>query len=819
VLLAAACSKEQRSTQADPTIQNSFTVVDPKGSAASATANLGLTDRKLISIKKSALDKEFLLQASMMRQIPMPTANGLKSRIVAFKQSGDALFMMEATQGHVITKDLPAQLILAKLPILSDTDSDVIVDFSEGMANTFVAGDWYGSDDSASYIKTFRSLDVRTSFIDNASFHGNALSIRQVAQVMGTQLDTIEVKYYLEPYNPNPKFVKTPGQPLDVFGFFQVAPLYQSDKGNGVVDTYASKWDTSKPIVYAISANTPPEYVEAVRDGILYWNRALPNAPLQAIVAPAGVSAPDYDYNVVQWVPWDTAGYAYADAQMDPRTGEIRHAQIFMTSTFAVSGASRAKALLKAYPGKKKALETALAMAGMVQRPLCNLELQDNYLNTIETLLTRNAPDTEFLRLSQDYIREVVAHEVGHTMGLRHNFAGSLGASYGLDQRPALIADYVTQAKIPNDLQPASSVMEYQVFEEAAMTGHIIAKTNRMLDYDRKVMEALYSGTKFEPSEVPLFCSDSQTDHLDCQTFDLGRNPVEAIAFTVGQQKDSLVQNLFNTIVRAKRAGKDPALFVESWASRVLSSRFELLMLTASETPLIQVRRKYKNPDDYVSEKMLAEEQTLMQEAFMKQGGWEKMLALPTEKELKEVPFTLRKMMRDYQELEGEQSITFSLDEQQRYETLMRDFVSRLQKELPRAQWEQLASVTTPLAHNPFTDGLLNWVGAEAHALLLNTDGVVAGKRFNSDGSFTALQLPAFVADSALRQQVAVTVAKLPAEANWKVAALKEGLRDELREVLDTYLPESSTIKYKDLDTAAQEWRATEQGLIRSLSF
>jgi hypothetical protein len=138
---------------------------------------------------------------------------------------------------------------------------------------------------------------------------------------------------------------------------------------------------------------------------------------------------------------------------------------------------------------------------------------------------------------------------------------------------------------------------------------------------------------------------------------------------------------------------------------------------------------------------------------------------------------------------------------------------------LPRAQWEQLASVTTPLAHNPFTYGLLNWVGSEAHSLLLNTDGVVAAKRFNTDGSVTPLQLPAFVADSALRQQVAITVAKLPAEANWKVAALKEGLRDELREVLDTYLPESSAIKYKDLDTAAQEWRATEQALIRTLSF
>jgi hypothetical protein len=817
LLWAGGCSQERRSVKADPVIQSSFQLVEPQGT--NVASHLGLTDRKLISIKKSALDKEFLLQASMMRQVPIPTASGLKSRIVAFKKVDDALFMMEATQGHVISKDLPSQLILAKLPIITESETDVVIDFSGGMANTFVSGDWYGSDDGASYIKTFRSLEVKTSFIDAASFHGNALSIRQIAQVMGTQLDTIEVKYYLEPYDPNPDFVKTPGQPLDAFGFFQVAPLYQSEDGNGVLDTYASKWDTSKAIVYAISANTPAEYVEAVRDGILYWNRALPNAPIQALVAPAGVSAPDYDYNMVQWVPWDTAGYAYADAQMDPRTGEIRHAQIFMTSTFAVSGAARAKNLLKNYPAKQKVLESALSMAGMVQRPLCNLELQDNFLHALENLLTAQANDAEFLRISQDYIREVVAHEVGHTLGLRHNFAGSLAASYGLDQRAALIEDYVSQAKVPEQLQPASSVMEYQVFEEAAMTGHIIQKTNRMLEYDRKAMEALYLGKEFEASELPLFCTDSHTNYLDCQTFDLGRNPVEAIAFQVSQQKETLAQNLFNSILRAKRAGKDPALFIESWTSRVLSSRFELLALTQAETPLIQVRRKYKNPDDFTSEKILAEESTMMQNALLNHGGWDKILALPSEKDLKDIPLALRKMMRDFQESEDDQTITFSLDEQQRYEELMRDFVKRLHKDLPRAQWEALAKATTSWAHNPFTDGLLIWLGVEARTLILSTSGVIQAQRFNTDGTVTSLQLPAYTADSALRLLVASTLARLPAEAGWKVAAIKEGLRDELREMLDTYLPDSSSIKYKDLDAAAQEWRATEQGLIRVLSF
>ena len=53
-------------------------------------------------------------------------------------------------------------------------------------------------------------------------------------------------------------------------------------------------------------------------DGILYWNHAFGKDIVEAKKAPAGVTAPDADYNVIQWVPWDNAGFAYADDLMDP---------------------------------------------------------------------------------------------------------------------------------------------------------------------------------------------------------------------------------------------------------------------------------------------------------------------------------------------------------------------------------------------------------------------------------------------------------------------------------------------------------------------
>ena len=78
----------------------------------------------------------------------------------------------------------------------------------------------------------------------------------------------------------------------------------------------------------------PAEYIQTVKEGVNYWNLVLGKDTLHSEVAPQGVTAPDPRYDIIQWVPDDSAGSAYADALTDPRTGEILHAQIYLTSTF-----------------------------------------------------------------------------------------------------------------------------------------------------------------------------------------------------------------------------------------------------------------------------------------------------------------------------------------------------------------------------------------------------------------------------------------------------------------------------------------------------
>ena len=120
------------------------------------------------------------------------------------------------------------------------------------------------------------------------------------------------------------------------------------EPGTGRVSSRIARFDIRKPIIFHYSANTPAEYVEAVKDGILYWNRAFGKEVVQAKKAPEGVTAPDAKLNIIQWVPWDNAGFAYADVLLDPITGESGHGQAYITSVFAFGGKSRARALLRA---------------------------------------------------------------------------------------------------------------------------------------------------------------------------------------------------------------------------------------------------------------------------------------------------------------------------------------------------------------------------------------------------------------------------------------------------------------------------------------
>lgn len=513
-------------------------------------------DKPSLKIQKAALDKEYLLQASVIEQPIAAMGTGVKSRIVAFKRYGGELFLLEATQGHTVTTDLPQKLVLASFPILSEDETSIQFDFNRGMSNLFVTSDWYAHDASGrEYSPSMQFMRVRHSYLEDARTDDhNRLRIRQVAMLEaesygGLQGINVEARYYLSPYRPDPDYVAVESSDMRNHGFFEINPQLQTD---GSTLVHATRFHPNKPIVFAVSANTPAPFKRAVKDGVKYWASLFAPGQLTVIDAPAGVTAPDADFHVVQWVPHDFAGMAYADGQMDPRTGQLTHGQIYLTSAFAFIGKADARRLLRR--GKKtptpKTRIGSIGLAGFDRSVNCEYNATDAMSSGVARFFGE-ADESAILQAAQDYVRAVTAHEVGHVLGLRHNFAGSLSVqNYELAGRRQRFAEYLNGNDPAENVIPSSSVMDYLPFEEDVFVGSRIRRYLKPLEYDAKAIQALYQGKKFRRGEIPLFCTDTQVGrYVDCQRFDAGASLIEFSTLSSNWAVEDLAHTILETYI------------------------------------------------------------------------------------------------------------------------------------------------------------------------------------------------------------------------------------------------------------------------------
>src|SRR6202012_5709552 len=164
-------------------------------------------------------------------------------------------------------------------------------------------------------------VEVPQSRIFEMDQQGDNLVIRQSIQARSREFDQdvvprFEVRYFMAPYHPGDFIAKEPDVVNDRYTrFFETEG--KLELGTGRVSSRIDRFDLKNPIVFYYSANTPPEYVDAVKDGILYWNTAFGKQIVEAKKGPDGITAPDAKFNVIQWVPWERAGFAYADLLAD----------------------------------------------------------------------------------------------------------------------------------------------------------------------------------------------------------------------------------------------------------------------------------------------------------------------------------------------------------------------------------------------------------------------------------------------------------------------------------------------------------------------
>ncbi len=157
-------------------------------------------------------------------------------------------------------------------------------------------------------------------------------------------------------------------------------------------DPSARVSEAVEPIVYYVDRGAPEPVRSALLEGARWWNQAFEaigyKDALQVEMMPVHADPMDVRYNVIQWVHRSTRGWSYGNSLVDPRTGEIIQGRVSLGSLRDRQDFLIAEGLLAPYDKTNTASPKLLEM-----------------------VLAR--------------LRQLSAHEVGHTLGLQHNYAAS----------------------------------------------------------------------------------------------------------------------------------------------------------------------------------------------------------------------------------------------------------------------------------------------------------------------------------------------------------------------------------------------------------
>ncbi len=170
-------------------------------------------------------------------------------------------------------------------------------------------------------------------------------------------------------------------------------------------DPAAAISEPVKPIVYYVDRGAPEPVRSALIEGASWWNQAFEAAgyrnAFRVEVMPADADPMDVRYNVIQWVHRSTRGWSYGSSVADPRTGEIIQGRVSLGSLRDRQDFLIASGLLAPYGSDKTVVDKLMQ----------------------QVVLAR--------------LRQLAAHEVGHTLGLQHNFAASTNNRASVMDYPA----------------------------------------------------------------------------------------------------------------------------------------------------------------------------------------------------------------------------------------------------------------------------------------------------------------------------------------------------------------------------------------------
>ena len=158
-------------------------------------------------------------------------------------------------------------------------------------------------------------------------------------------------------------------------------------------DPSAAVSEAVKPIIYYVDRGAPEPVRTALMEGASWWNQAFEAAgyknAFQVKLLPEDADPMDIRYNIIQWIHRSTRGWSYGESIVDPRTGEIIKGEVSL--------------------GSLRDRQDFLIAEGLVQPYEDGKPVSD-----------------KMMKLALARLHQLAAHEVGHTLGMQHNFTASV---------------------------------------------------------------------------------------------------------------------------------------------------------------------------------------------------------------------------------------------------------------------------------------------------------------------------------------------------------------------------------------------------------
>ncbi len=349
-------------------------------------------------------------------------------QVVEFRRSGPKILLVALNQQYrAVTDDTNeraavaesfAESVLAGFTVTAETDGRVLVDASD-----FLLSDAFGVADmikrtkqgsfsldrsrSAFYLPRTKNFPKNTEVELTLTFTGSDAgeylrSVSPSAQAVTVRqhhsfVELPDSDYTPRRFDPRSGYIPLTYQdyatPVDQALTQRLIRRHRLRKK----DPAAAVSDPVEPIVYYLDPGAPEPIRSALMDGMRWWNQAFEAAgyrdAFQVKLLPEGADPMDIRYNVVQWVHRSTRGWSYGGSIYDPRTGEIIKGKVTL--------------------GSLRVRQDFLIASGLVA--------------DYETDGPGSEPqeDSPMMQMSLQRLRQLAAHEVGHTLGLVHNYAAS----------------------------------------------------------------------------------------------------------------------------------------------------------------------------------------------------------------------------------------------------------------------------------------------------------------------------------------------------------------------------------------------------------